>query len=383
MKIKKTLLFICGGLSLYGVYQWGYSRGVHSIKLTSSASELDNFESKAELIKTSPLSNVSSDTKIESSENKFTSLNNNDFLNEFINSGAIFNPFDKSPNIYSLNTEFNKRVKNFSKADFLKVYTSNPSRAISEARIMSNKQKEWVQDFILYDIQSSENPNETLLKFKSDLSYLGPTKLNLISDILNNQNINLDEKGFFLEKSVFSWIHEKIDPQPILNILYKFDDVYERENLFVKYMEKASVFDPLTAFDSLQNYQSHFKLNTYPLGEALGSIAMWMAEKNPAEFSNWLNTELKNYSRYKEDLLIPISIGLSQLKSDEAIQSILKIEDPKLKIDILHQLGLALIRFKGKIQSEAFYQELARYPDLAKALSTKLNSERSPSSTGR
>jgi hypothetical protein len=82
MKIKKTLLFICGGLSLYGVYQWGYSRGVHSIKLTSSASELDNFESKAELIKTSPLSNVSSDTKIESSENKFTSLNNNDFLNE-------------------------------------------------------------------------------------------------------------------------------------------------------------------------------------------------------------------------------------------------------------------------------------------------------------
>ncbi len=234
---------------------------------------------------------------------------------------------------------------------------------------------------ILNDIQSSENPNETLLKFKSDLSKLGPTKLNLISDIINNQNINLDERGFFLEKSIFSWIHEKIDPQPILGILYKFDDEYERESLFVKYMEKASVFDPLTAFESLENYQSHFKLNKYPLGEALGSIAMWMAEKNPSQLSNWLNTELKNYPNNKEDVLIPISIGLSQLKNDEAIQSILKVEDPKMKIDILHQLAFALIRFKSKNQSEDFYQELARYPDLANALSAKLDSNRSPSST--
>ncbi|MBP7843954.1 MAG: hypothetical protein KA116_04000 [Proteobacteria bacterium] len=381
MKLKITLLLFIGGLSLYGVYQWGYSRGVDSIKITSSASELDNFESNAKLIEPMPQSSVSSNLRNESSENKFASLHNNDFLKEFINSGAIFKPFDSSPHIYSLNAEFIKRVKNFSKAEFSKLYSAHPARAISEAQILSNKQKEWVQDFILNDIQSSENPNETLLKFKSDLSNLGPTKLNLISDILNNQNINLDEKGFFLEKSIFSWIHEKIDPQPILNILYKFDDEYERESLFVKYMEKASVFDPLTAFESLENYQSHFKLNKYPLGEALGSIAMWMAEKNPSQLSNWLNTELKNYPNNKEDVLIPISIGLSQLKNDEAIQSILKVEDPKMKIDILHQLAFALIRFKSKNQSEDFYQELARYPDLANALSAKLDSNRSPSST--
>ncbi len=97
MKLKITLLLFIGGLSLYGVYQWGYSRGVDSIKITSSASELDNFESNAKLIEPMPQSSVSSNLRNESSENKFASLHNNDFLKEFIISGAIFKPFDSSP----------------------------------------------------------------------------------------------------------------------------------------------------------------------------------------------------------------------------------------------------------------------------------------------
>lgn len=379
--LKKSLLFFSGCLSLYGVYQWGYSRGVDSIKITSSATKLHNFKSNADLIESVSESKVSSPLTNENDEYKIASLNNDDFIKELINSGAIFKPFDSSPNIYTLNNEFIKRVKNFSKADFLKVFSANPSRAILEARLLSNKQKGWVQDFILNDIQSSENPSEILSKFKNDLLYLGPTKLNLISNILENQNINQDEKEIFLKNSVNSWTFSKINPQPILEVLYKFEDVHERENLFIKYIQEVSPFDSLLAYDSLQNYQSHYQLNNYPLGETLGSIAMWMAERNPSELSNWLNTGLKNYPRNKEDVLIPISIGLSQLNSNEAIRSILKVEDPKLKIDILHQLDSALIRFKSKNQSEAFYQELARYPDLANALSAKLDSKRSPAST--